>query len=124
MGLALMIVDDSATMRKIIMKTVRMSGVDIERTEEAGNGNEALEKLGQTSVDMMLVDVNMPGMGGPELVKKVREMASCSNTKIIMVSTESSQELIDSVLASGANGYITKPFTPESFQKKLTQCTN
>jgi len=124
MGLALMIVDDSATMRKIIMRTVRMSGVDIERTEEAGNGNEALEKLGQTSIDMMLVDVNMPGMGGPELVKKVREMSSCSNTKIIMVSTESSQELIDSVLASGANGYITKPFTPESFQKKLMQCTN
>ncbi|OHB54263.1 MAG: hypothetical protein A2Y12_18515 [Planctomycetes bacterium GWF2_42_9] len=124
MGLALMIVDDSATMRKIIMKTVRMSGVEIERTEEAGNGIEALEKLNQGTVDMMLVDVNMPGMGGPELVKKVRELPSCSNTKIIMVSTESSQELIDNMLASGANGYITKPFTPENFQKKLMQCTN
>lgn len=124
MGFALMIVDDSATMRKIIMRTVRMAGVEVERTEEAGNGIEALEKLSQTSVDMMLVDVNMPGMGGPELVKKVRELPSCAATKIIMVSTESSQELIDGVLASGANGYITKPFTPENFQKKLAQFTS
>jgi two-component system chemotaxis response regulator CheY len=124
MGFSLMIVDDSATMRKIIMRTVRMAGVTVDRTEEAGNGIEALEKLNQSPVDMMLVDVNMPGMGGPELVKKVRELPACSATRIIIVSTESSQELIDSVIASGANGYITKPFTPENFQKKLAQFTN
>jgi len=45
MAKTLMIVDDSATMRKIIMRTVRMSGLDFERTEEAGNGAEAIEKL-------------------------------------------------------------------------------
>lgn len=124
MAKTLMIVDDSATMRKIIMRTVRMSGLDFESTEEAGNGVEALEKLDSAPVDIMLCDVNMPEMNGPDLVKKVRELSSCENTKIIMVSTESSKELIDSVMADGANGFITKPFTPEKFQEKLSPFMN
>jgi len=119
MAKSLMIVDDSATMRKIIMRTIRMSGLEFDRTEEAGNGTEALTKLGSSPVDVMLCDVNMPEMNGTELVKKVRQMPACQNTKIIMVSTESSQDLINSVLADGANGFISKPFTPEKFQEKL-----
>ena len=119
MAKSLMIVDDSATMRKIIMRTIRMSDLEFETTEEAGNGVEALEKLNANPVEIMLCDVNMPEMGGMELVKKVRELPACKNTKIIMVSTESSQELIDSVIADGANGFISKPFTPEKFQEKL-----
>jgi two-component system chemotaxis response regulator CheY len=124
MAKSLLIVDDSATMRKIIMRTVRMSGLEFDRTEEAGNGNETLEKLGGGPVDIMLCDLNMPEMNGTELVKKVREMDSCADTKIIMVSTESSQELIGNVISDGANGYITKPFTPEKFQEKLTPFMN
>jgi len=54
MAKSLMIVDDSATMRKIIMRTVRMSGLKFERTEEAGNGAEALQKLGGSPVDIIL----------------------------------------------------------------------
>lgn len=124
MAKSLMIVDDSATMRKIIMRTVRMSGLEFSRTEEAGNGKEALEKLNVEPVEIILCDINMPEMDGAELVKKVRELASCDDTKIVMVSTESSQELIDDLLANGANGYITKPFTPEKFQEKLSPFMN
>ncbi|OHB53935.1 MAG: hypothetical protein A2Y12_12140 [Planctomycetes bacterium GWF2_42_9] len=125
MSKSLMIVDDSATMRKIIMRTVRMSGLEFERTEEAGNGAEAIEKLKTAPVDLVLCDVNMPEMNGLEMVKKIRtELKSCDNTKIIMVSTESSQELIDGVIKDGANGFITKPFTPENFNEKLTPFMN
>ena len=124
MGRSLMIVDDSATMRKIIMRTVRMSGLDFDRTEEAGSGVEALQKLEAGPVDVMLCDVNMPEMNGTELVKKARELPSCSSTKIVMVSTESAQDLIDQVMTDGADGYITKPFTPEKFQEKLTPLLN
>jgi len=46
------------------------------------------------------------------------------NTKIIMVSTESAQDLIDNLMSSGANGFITKPFTPERFHEKLTPFMN
>jgi len=98
MSKSLMIVDDSATMRKIIMRTVRMSGLEFERTEEAGNGVEALEKLSSAPVDVILCDINMPEMGGPEV--------------------------IDGLIADGANGYITKPFTPEKFQEKLSPLLN
>ncbi len=80
--------------------------------------------MGAAPVDVILCDINMPEMGGPEVVKKVRELPSCADTKIIMVSTESSQELIDGLLADGANGYITKPFTPEKFQEKLSPLLN
>ena len=124
MAKSLMIVDDSATMRKIIIRTIRMSGLEFDRTEEAGNGVEALNKLNSAVVDMILCDINMPEMSGTELVKKVREMPACANTKIIMVSTESSQELVDSLIASGANGFITKPFTPEKFKEKLSPFFN
>jgi len=125
MAKTLMIVDDSATMRKIIMRTVRMSDLKFDRTEEAGNGAEAIEKLKSAPVDIVLCDVNMPEMGGLEMVKKIlAELESCADTKIIMVSTESSQELIDGVISDGANGFITKPFTPEKFQEKLSPFMN
>ena len=93
MSKSLMIVDDSATMRKIIMRTVRMSGLEFDRTEEAGNGAEALEKLNGGGIDFVLCDINMPEMNGPEFVKKAREVATSDQTKIIMVSTESAAEI-------------------------------
>ena len=124
MAKSLMIVDDSATMRKIIMRTVQASGLNFSQTVQAGDGAEALEKLGAGTVDIILCDINMPEMSGTELVKKVREIDSYKDTKIVMVSTESAKELIDSVLANGANGFITKPFTPEKFKEKLSPFMN
>jgi two-component system chemotaxis response regulator CheY len=124
MAKSLMIVDDSATMRKIIMRTVRMSGLNFTKTEEAGNGLEALEKLNVAPVDIMLVDINMPEMDGVELLQKVKEISACKETKIIIVSTESSQEIIESIIAGGADDYITKPFTPDRFHEKLSPLVN
>jgi two-component system chemotaxis response regulator CheY len=72
----------------------------------------------------MLCDINMPEMSGEELVKKARELPNCENTTIIMVSTESSENTINSLMENGANGYITKPFTPENFKEKLTPFLN
>ena len=125
MAKSLLIVDDSATMRKIILRTVNMSGLKFDKTIEAGNGVEGIEKLSAEPIDIVLCDINMPEMGGLEMVKKVRaELPDCADTKIIMVSTESSQELIDGVMADGANGFITKPFTPEKFKEKLSPFMN
>jgi len=72
MANSIMIVDDSSTMRKIITRTVRMSGLEFDQIEEAGNGVEALKKLDEGPVDVILCDINMPSMSGTELVKKVR----------------------------------------------------
>lgn len=120
MAKSILLVDDSATMRKIIMKTIRMAGLEVESIAEAGDGNEALEKIDESVPDIIMCDVNMPGMGGLELVKAVRQREECQGTKIVMVSTESSDDLISNVLSDGANDYITKPFTPEKIEKKLS----
>jgi two-component system chemotaxis response regulator CheY len=119
MSKSIMLVDDSATMRKIIMRTIRAAGLSLGDIQEAGDGGEALEKIAQTPVDIVLCDVNMPGMGGTEFVEKLRSDSAYDSTKVVMVSTESADDFISSVLALGATGYIKKPFTPESIQQTL-----
>ena len=116
----LLIVDDSSTMRRIIKRTVRMSGMTFDETVEAESGEEAFEKLSSTAFDVTLCDVNMMGMSGIEMVKKVRtELPERNSTKIIMVTTESSAAFVAEAMKSGADGYISKPFTPEKFKEKL-----
>lgn len=119
MGKSILLVDDSATMRKIIMKTIRMAGVDVSEFKEAGNGEEALAKLEEGPVDIMLCDINMPGMNGTELVKKIRSENIADTMRIVIVSTESSDDFIESMKECGVDDYITKPFTPEKIQTKL-----
>ncbi|MBN2704207.1 MAG: response regulator [Pontiellaceae bacterium] len=118
---SLLIIDDSSTMRRIIKRTIRMSGINFSETLEAESGEEGFSILSQRPVDVVLCDVNMQGMRGTEMVKKVRdELPHCAKTKIIMVTTESSPAFVAEALRSGADGYIGKPFTPEKFQEKLT----
>lgn len=117
---SLMIIDDSSTMRRIIRRTIRMSGISFNETLEVESGEDGFASLSKQAVDVVLCDVNMQGMSGIEMVKKVRdELPSCSRTKIIMVTTESSAAFIAEAMSIGADGYIGKPFTPEKFQKKL-----
>lgn len=98
-----------------------MSGINFSETLEAESGEEGFATLSERPVDVVLCDVNMQGMRGTEMVKKVREeLPHCANTKIIMVTTESSPAFVAEALRSGADGYIGKPFTPEKFQEKLT----
>ena len=118
---SLLIIDDSSTMRRIIKRTIRMSGIQFDETLEAESGEEGFSMLSEKAMDVVLCDVNMQGMRGTEMVKKVRdELPQCANTKIIMVTTESSAAFIAEALSSGADGYIGKPFTPEKFQEKLS----
>lgn len=119
MSKSIMLVDDSATMRKIIMRTIRAAGLSLGDIQEAGDGGEALEKIATNPVDIVLCDVNMPGMGGPEFVEKLRADSSYDSTKVVMVTTESADDFVASMLEAGANGYIKKPFTPESIQQTL-----
>jgi len=117
---SMMVVDDSATMRKIITRTIRKAGLPVaDEILEAGDGQEALTKIQGHPVDVVLCDINMPGMNGLDFVKKARQDPANANTKIVMISTESAEDLIASVKADGADGYVTKPFTPEKIQQEL-----
>lgn len=116
----LLIVDDSSTMRKIIMRVLRQAEISVGTILEASNGIEALEQLtSNPDVNLILSDVNMPEMNGLDLVRKVRETTSKEMLPIIMVTTEGGDSMRDRALAGGANGYVCKPFTPETFSEAL-----
>ena len=119
MNIHALVVDDSAIMRKMVMRSLRESGLaDFEFTE-AADGAEALEKFDQESQNIIFVDWNMPNMNGLEFAIKVREIQK-RHIPIIMVTTESTMAKVEEALDSaGVDSFIVKPFTVEVLQKKL-----
>jgi two-component system chemotaxis response regulator CheY len=118
MALKVLLVDDSAVMRKMITRTLRQAGIDLGEVLEASNGVEALEVLTGHVVDLILCDWNMPEMDGLTFLKEARKQYQ---TPVVMLTTESSQEKISEAMAAGANAYISKPFTPEKIGTSLSQ---
>ena len=116
MGLKLLLVDDSAVMRKMISRSLRQAGFEIDAMSEAGNGIEGLEVLKAGDVDLVLCDWNMPEMNGVDFVREVRKD---SKLPIIMLTTESSTEKVTEAMTAGADGFITKPFTPDKLSSKI-----
>lgn len=114
-----LIIDDSAVMRKIIQRNIMQSGLLVDAFLEAGDGREGLEKATTNDVDLILCDWNMPNMSGIDFVKALRGSGQKSNIPIVMVTTEGSESKIEEAKNSGANGYLTKPFTPEQLKAKL-----
>lgn len=117
-----LVVDDSAVMRAMIIKTLRMSGVPLGEVYQAGNGAEALDVLSESWVDLALVDINMPVMNGEELIERVREDDETRDLAIIVVSTESSETRIQQIIGKGAR-FVHKPFTPEILRETITDVT-
>lgn len=115
-----LIVDDSSTMRKIIMRVLRQADIVVDTVLEASNGVEGLAQLtANPDVGLILSDVNMPEMNGIDFVKALRANHSKEKLPVIMVSTEGGQAMMDSAMAQGANGFVCKPFTPESIRGAL-----
>lgn len=118
MALNVLVVDDSATMRKIIIKTLGMSGLPLGDVHEAGNGLEGLEILRDNWIDLALVDINMPVMTGEEMIGKIRQDPETADLPVIVVSTESSTARIE-MLSDNGVGFVHKPFTPERLRETV-----
>ena len=114
-----LIIDDSSVMRKIIQRNIQQSGLLVDEFVEAGDGREGLEKATSNNIDLILCDWNMPNMTGIDFVKALRGSGQKNNIPIVMVTTEGSETKIEEAKNSGANGYLTKPFTPEQLKSKL-----
>jgi two-component system, chemotaxis family, chemotaxis protein CheY len=112
MGLNILVVDDSSTMRAMLAKTLQMTGLPIDNLHKAANGQEGLDILDEAWVDVVLIDLNMPVMGGLEMIAKMRETPDLAGQPVIVVSSESSQTRIDELRSQGLE-FIHKPFTPE-----------
>ena len=100
-------VDDSASMRQLIKLTLGGAGYGV---VEAADGEDALGKLRDGPVDMVVTDVNMPRMDGISLIRELRKMSTFKGIPIVLLTTESDEERKREARAAGATGWITKPF--------------
>ncbi len=119
MAYNILIVDDSASMRKVIRKVLRISGFDLGEIFEASNGHEALQILESNWVDLILSDVHMPIMDGFTFLSEVKKRADFKDIPLVFITTEASEEKLSSAMAMGAQGYIRKPFEPDQIREYL-----
>ncbi len=121
MKLTVMIVDDSPAMRAFVRRVLDMSGLEIDGCLQASNGEEALRLLSEAWVDVVLTDINMPVMDGEELLRRMAEHEVLRAIPVLVISTDRTECRIQRMLAMGAKGYVTKPFTPEKLREQLEQ---
>lgn len=115
--LKILVVDDSKVMREMIIACLR--GVDGLHFSEAASGLEAIERLSLGVFDLMFLDLNMPDIGGFEVVEFVRSQDTLKALPIIVVTTRGEEATRTRALALGASRFMTKPFNPEAVVSEL-----
>ena len=116
------IVDDSAAMRRMEQRMLESMGWSV---VTAANGVEALAVLEQqTGIQLLLTDWHMPEMDGLELVRQVRRQDRYSAMRVIMVTSESVVEAVQSALDAGADDFVMKPFSSEALSERISDVMN
>lgn len=103
-------VDDSGSLRQMVAFSLNAAGYKV---VEAVDGQDALNKAKQQVVDLVLTDQNMPVMDGLTLIRSLRNLPNYQKVPILMLTTESSDEMKSQGRAAGANGWLVKPFDPK-----------
>ena len=106
----ILVVDDSTTMRQMVSFTLQDAGHEV---TEAADGIAALAEAKGRKFDLVITDVNMPGMNGIDLVKCLRDLPEFKFTPILVLTTEAGQDVKAKGREVGATGWIVKPFSPE-----------
>ena len=115
-----LVVDDSAIMRKVIAQILEMLGHD---SVPASNGIDAFDRLKEhEDVRLILLDWNMPEMNGIEFLREIKGRQRLSEIPVIMLTTESERRKMIEAIEAGAKHYLTKPFQPETLATKILQC--
>jgi two-component system chemotaxis response regulator CheY len=115
--LKILVVDDSKVMREMIVACLR--GVDGLEFSQAASGLEAIERLSLGAFDLMFLDLNMPDIGGFEVVEFVRSQDTLKELPIIVVTTRGEEATRTRALQLGASRFMTKPFNPEAVVSEL-----
>lgn len=110
-------VDDSASLRQMVVFSLKAAGYQV---TEAVNGADGLEKAKLQVFDLVLTDQNMPVMDGLTLIRELRKVTDYNSVPILMLTTESSNEMKLQGKTAGATGWLVKPFDPQ----KLTEVVN
>jgi two-component system, chemotaxis family, chemotaxis protein CheY len=120
MPIDVLIVDDSAAIRKILQRVLTQTEVPLGQVHEAGDGVEALNVLKSNQVNLILSDINMPNMDGLQLLSQIKAQDAYKSVPVIMITTEGNQTKVMEAVQLGAAGYVRKPFTAEQIKEKLT----
>jgi len=115
-----LVVDDSAAIRRILQRVLRQTGMAINTIHEAGNGEEALDVLKGKQVALILSEINMPKMDGLQLLAALKSSAEWSRIPVVMITTEGGEAKVSEAVKLGAAGYVRKPFTADQIKEKLT----
>lgn len=122
MALNILLVDDSDTTRAIVGRTLRMSGLELGDVREAENGRQALDVLDRHWVDLVISDLNMPIMGGMDLISRMKDDPLLRTVPVLVVTAEGNRRRIEGLRASGlVTGYLRKPFSPEQMRDAVHQ---
>ena len=114
-----LVVDDSAAIRKILTRVLRQTGMAIQTIHEAGDGQDALALMAQHRIDLVLSDINMPKMDGLQLLGALKASPQWHNIPVVMITTEGGETKVADAVRLGAAGYVRKPFTAEQIKEKL-----
>ena len=110
MAKTILAVDDSVSMRQMVAFTLKSAGYEV---IEAVDGQDALDKANLHKVNLVLTDINMPRMDGLKLLKLLRELSDYKAIPILMLTTESGDDMKAKGRAAGATGWLVKPFDPK-----------
>ena len=114
-----LVVDDSAAIRKILTRVLRQTGMAIQTIHEAGDGQEALAVMAQHRIDLVLSDINMPKMDGLQLLAALKASPQWRGIPVVMITTEGGETKVAEAVKLGAAGYVRKPFTADQIKEKL-----
>jgi two-component system chemotaxis response regulator CheY len=117
LSMKILIVDDFATMRRIMKNILKQIGFN--NIIEADDGTTAMEELKKTAVDLIISDWNMPKMTGLDLLKNVRGTDGLKDVPFLMVTAEAQKQNVIDAVQAGVTNYVVKPFTAEAISEKL-----
>jgi two-component system chemotaxis response regulator CheY len=110
MSRTILAVDDSVSIRQMVKLALNRGGYEVVSAED---GNDGLAKARATKADMVITDLNMPGMNGIALIREIRKLPAYTGVPIIFLTTESDATLKAEAKSAGATGWIVKPFQGE-----------
>ena len=121
MGYSILMVDDSEIIRGVLGRTIRMVGIPLSALHQAVDGVSALKVLEGQLVDLILTDINMPGMDGLAFVKALQVDPVLCEIPVAVISTEGSDQMRQAFVELKVKAFLRKPFTPEKIKEMLSE---